>query len=310
MAVSALLGGLSLGPCLTAYAAGPRAVKPLLRRLVLITGGLSILAPALIDGTSLDLEGFFALLFAGTAGAAIVHTLITVVFGPLVFGRVLCGWGCWRSMALELLPVGAAAGRRPWMLLAAGPAGTPARPLPFRSRRLQRALKPLPLVGLSLSVGAGAFLALTGHPMAAGSQPSAPVAIAALIVTYSALSIGLALLCDDQRAFCKHLCPTGAILRWTARPAILRVGATAARCDGCGACSRACPMEIDVARSAQSSGFVPSSRCILCQRCVDSCSRQALRLSFGFAGGAPRPAARHDGDRSVGGAAAGPVVPV
>ena len=34
-------------------------------------------------------------------------------------------------------------------------------------------------------------------------------------------SVTLAL--DDQRAFCKYLCPSSAILRWTSRPALLRV---------------------------------------------------------------------------------------
>jgi len=69
-AASAFLLGLSLGPCLTAYATAPRAQKQRQRRLVLFTGGLSILAPALA-GVGLDLEGFFAALLAGTAGAAV-----------------------------------------------------------------------------------------------------------------------------------------------------------------------------------------------------------------------------------------------
>ena len=58
---------------------------------------------------NLDLEGFFMLLLLGTGGAAVGHTMIMVIAGPMLFGRVLCGWGCWRSMILELLP----AGRKP-----------------------------------------------------------------------------------------------------------------------------------------------------------------------------------------------------
>jgi ferredoxin len=39
-------------------------------------------------------------------GPAIGHTMITTIVGPLIFGRILCGWGCWRAMVLERLPVG------------------------------------------------------------------------------------------------------------------------------------------------------------------------------------------------------------
>ena len=65
LALGALLCGFALGPCLTAYVTAPKATRPPLQRLVLISGGLALLSPALIRGTSLDLEGFFALLLAG-----------------------------------------------------------------------------------------------------------------------------------------------------------------------------------------------------------------------------------------------------
>ncbi len=248
-AVSAFLLGLSLGPCLTAYATAPRAQKQRQRRLVLFTGGLSILAPALLAGVSLDLEGFFAALLAGTAGAAVGHTLVTVVLGPLVFGRVLCGWGCWRAMVLELLPA-----RR-------GRAG---------SRRGAWAL--LPYLGLVISGGSAL--------LAGGPAHGVEAALVAAGVYYAA-SIGMALALRDPRAFCKHLCPSGAILRWTSRPARLRVAAVAAACDGCGACSRACPMDVDVAAAACAGARIGAGDCVLCQRCVEACARGALRLHWG-----------------------------
>jgi polyferredoxin len=259
-AVSLLFLGLSLGPCLTAYATAPRALKQQQRRIVLFTGGLSILAPSLLAGTSLDLEGFFALLFAGAGGAAIGHTLVTVIAGPLVFGRVLCGWGCWRAMVLELLPVGRGGGRRrgPWAAL--------------------------PYVGLATSAGSAALgYHLLGHRPGGSGAPGeaglAPVLVACGV--YSVASIGLALALDDQRAFCKYLCPSGAILRWTSRPALLRVAARVEECDACGACTRACPMDVDVAALAGTGRRIGSGECVLCQRCVQACPTGALRLAFG-----------------------------
>jgi hypothetical protein len=66
-AVSLFLSGLSLGPGLVSYLTAPRALKQRQRRLVLLSGGLGILAPSLLAATSLDPESFVLLLFAGTA---------------------------------------------------------------------------------------------------------------------------------------------------------------------------------------------------------------------------------------------------
>ena len=258
-AVSLFASGLSLGPCLTGYATAPRSQKQLQRRLVLFTGGLAILAPSLLGAGSLDLEGFFLLLLAGTAGAALGHTLVTVIAGPLVFGRVLCGWGCWRAMVLELLPLGRGAGRR------------------------RGAWAVLPYVGLALSAGAAAlcFYGL-GHPPAGiGSAAGAGVSAAlAACGVYYAASIGLAVALDDQRAFCKYLCPSSAILRFTSRPARLRIAARPDSCDGCGACSSVCPMDVDVAGFAQAGRPIGAGECVLCQRCVEECPTGTLRLAF------------------------------
>ncbi len=63
-ALSAFALGLSLGPCLTAYVTAPRALKRRQLRNVLLTGGLGILAPALLAATGLDLGRLLLLLFA------------------------------------------------------------------------------------------------------------------------------------------------------------------------------------------------------------------------------------------------------
>jgi Polyferredoxin len=257
-AVSVFGMGLSMGPCLAACALVPGARKQVARRVVLFTGGLSIMAFSLLGAVNVDLEGFFMLLFAGTMGIAVGHTLVTVILGPLLFGRLLCGWGCWRAMVLELLPIRGSPGRRRggWDLL--------------------------PLVGFAASVGGAAwsFFVLGHHAGGVpGSMHSASVAaIACGFGIYYVASIGLAFALHDRRAFCKYLCPSAVILRQTSRLSLLKMAANRQLCDACGACSSTCPMDIDVAHFATLGGRIASGECILCQRCAQVCPTGAIRL--------------------------------
>jgi ferredoxin len=259
-AVSTFALGLSLGPCLAGYLSAPVGLKQLQRRVVLAAGGISILAPALLGRVDLDLEGFFMLLFTGTMGVAVGHTAATVLVGPLAFGRAVCGWACWRSMVLELLPFQTSPGRRrgAWSLL--------------------------PLVGLAASAGAAAF-----SVFALGLKPGGTLAllhaesvlpIAVVCAVYLVAAVGMALALRDARAFCKYLCPSGAILRWTSRTSLARMAARLDECSACGACSRACPMDVDVASFVGEGRRVASGDCILCQRCAHACPTGALRLTF------------------------------
>jgi ferredoxin-type protein NapH len=259
----AILGlGISLGPCLAAYAAAPINRKQTARKIVLFTGGATVLAFSFVASANIDLDGFFLLLFEGVAGAAIGHTLATVIIGPLFFGRALCGWGCWRAMALELLPVGRGASRHNGL-----------------SRNL-------PLAGLLATFVAAAigYYFFGHHAGGAVKSPYKAQTLSLLggIAIYYATAILLAIGLNDRRAFCKYLCPNAAILRLTSRLSLLKMATNRELCNGCGACTKICPMEIDVRAFALSGRRVSTGDCILCQRCAHACPAGALTASFGF----------------------------
>ncbi len=83
------------------------------------------------------------------------------------------------------------------------------------------------------------------------------------------------------RPFCKYLCPLGALYGLANRAALYRMRPQMHRCTGCGACARACPMQVDPARTPN------SAECIRCGLCVEACPTHALRL--GVRGEAPAP---------------------
>ncbi len=259
-AIALFASGISQGPFLAGYAFAHLDRKQWWRWLVLATGGLGILLFSLVDVVNLDIDGFFELLILGTVGPAIIHTMVTTIVGPVIFGRVLCGWGCWRAMVLERLPVGRGSGRRKgvWVWT--------------------------PLVGVVVSLAAAVLFVLLADSQPGGAhtpmRASSIWPVAGGVAVYYVTAIAMAFALHDQRAFCKYLCPTGFILRWTSRPALLHVSAEAESCNECEACTEVCPMDIPVAVRAKTGARIGRGDCILCQRCVESCPTGALKTSL------------------------------
>jgi polyferredoxin len=70
-----------------------------------------------------------------------------------------------------------------------------------------------------------------------------------------------------ERFFCKYLCPMGAALTPFSRIGLFKIRRVASTCIDCGACDRACPVNIAVSKLET----VKSPECIDCDRCVNSC---------------------------------------
>lgn len=70
-----------------------------------------------------------------------------------------------------------------------------------------------------------------------------------------------------ERAFCRYLCPLGAALSITSKFRIFNIKRNSSSCINCKACTRNCPMGLDV----HSSDSVSSSECISCGECISSC---------------------------------------
>jgi polyferredoxin len=251
--------GVSLGIGLGLYETLPRQKKPMGRRLTLFLVGAFLMAIAIfMTHENVQIEGALFGLLTGVIQMGVTHYLIAKIVGPLLFGRMWCGWACWTVMILDLLPF-----KRP-------------------RGRLPRRFGWFRYLHFGLSVGV-ALLLVYVFGFRAGATGS--VAVTWFILgnlLYYAVGIVLAYTLKDNRAFCKYVCPVSVPLKITSRFSLIKIGPGAGQCNDCDACEKLCPMDIRISDYILAGQRVLSTECSLCQTCITVCSRDALKLSFGF----------------------------
>src|SRR5512138_153435 len=85
--------GTALGVGLGLYGTLPKLKKPIGRRLTLFLVGLFLIIFAIFMGReNSQLEGAIFGLLTGVIQMGVMHYLIAKIFGPLLFGRLWCGW--------------------------------------------------------------------------------------------------------------------------------------------------------------------------------------------------------------------------
>jgi ferredoxin-type protein NapH len=251
--------GVAVGVGLGLYAALPKKHKPKGRRLSLIlVGTFLVIVGALLGEENSQLEGFFFGLLTGVVQMAVIHYFIAKIIGPVLFGRLWCGWACWTVMILDLLPFTRPSGRLP---------------------RRFGGLRYLHF-GLSLGIVLLLVYVFDFRDGAAGQLAMTWFILGNLF--YYAAGIILAYALKDNRAFCKYLCPITVPLKITSRFSLLKIGQGPGQCNDCDACEKLCPMDIRISDYILKDQRVLSTECSLCQTCITVCAQDALKLSFGF----------------------------
>lgn len=220
---------------------------PHARRVAQLLVGLYMLVYlGLISGENMQIEGFWYYLFTGVFEAATIHYAVAKIFGPLLFGRGWCGYACWTAMVLDFLPY-----------------KTPKQPRKSIGwiRYITFALSLIFVTALFL-FHVGNLERIMFWEFLIGS------------VLYYAVGIALAFLLQDNRAFCKYICPITVFLKPMSYFALFRVVCDKSKCVSCGTCKKACPMDVDMTDNSRKRKN--GTECILCMECAKACPKKAL----------------------------------
>lgn len=255
LAWAGLISGAGVGVFLVL----PQRKRPLGRRLLFLLVGTLLLILALVtDHGNMQIEGLFFALVAVTAPYIIFHYLLAKIVGPLLFGRIWCGWACWFGMVFDLLPY------------------------PYSRYRIPGRWGWIRYIHFAASLVLVVVLVFVfGYRDGALGQSGLEWFVAGLAIYY-ALGIVLALALKDNRAFCKYVCPISVPLKAVSRYSGLKVTGTAAECGECIACVEMCPMNIRVRDYLENGERVLSTECTLCLTCINVCPHDSLKLSFSF----------------------------
>lgn len=194
------------------------------------------------------------------------------LFGS-IFGRFICGWLCPFGLVQDLLHK--------------IPLFTKKKRLPFH-----HILKYGKYVVLIFLVGAGSLFLFGGFakvpafckylcpsgtlfgalPLLASNEALRDQAGGLFLWKLGILLALLLLSVKVYRPFCQYLCPLGAIYGWFNRFSLVQVHWERERCTACGACQRACPVDLapeEISRSAE---------CIRCGKCTTACPEKCLHF--------------------------------
>ncbi len=217
---------------------------------------------------SIGIEALFSGLSRGVFNAGFVFWIL-VFISALLFGRAFCGWFCWFGGYLELIEKGMEK--------------TLKHKIP---RRVSLYLGAIPFVALAMKMNSSMLVMwLKAFPTTftfqmADTPPWGGQQTGISIIIIAVLYGPVLTFVFGRRAWCRYLCPIGALLKIFGNGCVGKMRLVSNECRACGQCNRSCPMQVDVMDELKTHGEVRSSNCIRCLKCNDACPSGTITFNL------------------------------
>jgi ferredoxin-type protein NapH len=201
----------------------------------------------IIRRENMQIEGFFYYIAIGVFEGAVIHFLVAKIAGPFIFGRGWCGYACWTTMILDLLP--------------------------YKTPQKQP-VKKLGLLRVFIFTLTLTYFLIIYIRYRESVEKIMYISLIAGNIIYYGVGVLFAFLFKDNRAFCKYFCPITVFLKPASYFALSRRKVNQEKCISCDKCKKVCPMGVDMLdnRFSRKNG----TECIQCLNCVNECPKQAL----------------------------------
>jgi polyferredoxin len=218
---------------------------------------------------SIGIEAMFSGLSRGIINAGLIYWLLAI-FSVILFGRAFCGWFCWFGGYLDLVE---------WSIIDKLKIKIP--------RTLPLYISAIPFVALLAKIY-GSLLVnwLDGLPptfafLLADTEPWGGQQTGISIIITAILYGPVLLYFFGRHAWCRYLCPIGALLKVFNGLSIGKIRLVSNACNACGRCNRVCDMHVDVLHNLKNYNQVRDLDCIRCLKCTDECPNEAIAFTFG-----------------------------
>ena len=219
-----------------------------------LLGSMFIFWLSLFIGVNFQFPEIFFDASAGIVTGALIQMLVARVILPFFFGNAFCSRACWTGFFFEMT----------------NSKENTSKPPKKRSELLAWSyLALLVIVPLSISVF---------HNPAENDELRRYWIIGENLFI---VSIGFILtFYSGSRSYCRMLCPFITVSGLFSRFSLFKITPVKSdSCTSCNACTTICPMLIDVRQHVAERNKISDKLCIVCERCVSSCSNDVLKLT-------------------------------